>query len=274
MKPLLVIPPAPERWKAVQDLLGHKGPLWLEDIELRIKEGVPDSRDAFAVVANGGQLVANTCINRRDDLGLLGHVFTRPEFRGRGLAHEVMRTALAWFDMTGGKWAFLGCRAELVPRFQQFGFDVLHRVTSPVMDDVTMCRRARGVGDDPLPASDGEVQIADVTRADWPLLVALLQYRPGADPRVEIATSAVAAELTGLDLLSQQQHGRCHLLAAKRAGRIVALASLSTEKADKRTYAVILPHDEPPAALRAAVQREAEARNYERVEFPMEALSR
>lgn len=273
MKPLLIVPPAPERWPALSGLLGHKGPLWLEDIEKRLREGVPDAHDAFAIAGQGSELVANACIMRRGDVGILGHVFTRPDHRRRGFSRRLIEALLAWFDMTGGRWLYLGCRTELVELYEKFGFHLLHRVTTAVMDDATMLRRAPGVGDDPLPDSAGEVEIRDVTRADWPLLVALLQHRAGADPRVNTAESAVNAELSTLELLRQQEQGQCQLLAAKRAGRVVGLGSLATEKAEKRTYAMLLPHDQPIDALRAALLKEADTKGYEKVDFPMEALA-
>ncbi len=273
MKPLLIIPPAPTRWPALRELLGHKGPLWLEDIEKRLCEGVVGGQDALAIFVNGGEVLANVCINRQGGIGVLGHTFTRRDHRRRGLATKLLRTALEWFDMTGGKWLYLGCHAELVELYAKCGFKVAHRVTREPIDDVMMMRKAAGVaGDTPLPDGNGDVEIRDVTRADWPLIVALLQDRPGADPRVPLAESAVTAELTGLELLSQQEQGKCHLLAATRAGQITGLASMATAHGTPNTYAMILPHDQAPPRLREAVIADAKARNYVKVEFPMEAL--
>ena len=274
MKPLLIIPPAPARWQSLQGLLGHKGPLWLEDIQKRLHDGVAESRDAFAVVANGGQTLAHACINGREGVGVLGHMFTRADHRGRGLARKVLTTLLSWFDMSGGQWLFLGCHAELLELYGRFGFEPLHRVTRAPIDEVTMCRRSKGAaGVGPLYGAAGPVIVRDVTRADWPLLVALQQYQPGFDPRIAADESAVAAEFSMLELLHQQEAGQTLLLAAWQGPRIAALATLATQHPGPRTYAALLPHNGAPAELRETLLKEARTRGYPQVEFPMEALA-
>jgi hypothetical protein len=113
-----------------------------------------------------------------------------------------------------------------------------------------------------------------VTRADWPLIVALLQHYCGPDPRVALGESALAAETTALDLISQQQQGTCHLLVASRQRRIIGLGSVATAQSAERTYAMTLPHDQPVDGLRQALIDFARARGFRQVDFPMEALAR
>lgn len=273
MKPLLIIAPAPARWHALADLVGHKGPPWLEDIEKRIVHGVDGSQDAFAVIPEGGRLLANACINRRHDVGILGHVFTRPEHRGLGFARRLTTTLLSWFDMTGGKWLYLGSGGGLAQAFYaRFGFDIIRRVRREAEDVVMMLRTADGMTSNPIDSASGGIVIRDISRADWSLIVSLLQHRPGPDPRVSTDESAVSAEDNGLELLSRQEEGTCKLCGAFCGDRLVSLASVATDQLGERTYAMLMPHGDSPPALREAVIEFARSKGYAQVDFPMEAL--
>lgn len=271
LKPLLIQPPAPSRWPALRELWSHAGPLWLEDLEQRL-DGLPNCRDVFSVIYNGSEPLATAVIRAAGDIGILGEVFTKANSRKHGYAQAVIKAALAWFDMTGGKWLYCGCQAELAPLFEKHDFKLIHRLARQPIDDVMLQRRANGVGITPLPMSEGAAQIRGISRADWPLLVALLQDCPGPDPRVNLQESATTAELAMLELLKQQEGGACTLLAAERAHRIVAVASLATAQPGERSYAMLFPHDAAPSELRVAVEKTAAEKNYAQVDFPMETL--
>jgi len=273
VKPLLILGPSPARWPAVAQLLGHEESLWLEDLRRRLVDGVDGSHDAFAAIPDGGQMLAGAGIRRRHDIGVLGHLFTRPEHRGRGYARLLMQALLSWFDMSGGKWLYLTTPAELAGGlFEKFGFRALCR--SPQADGAraTMLRKLGHTADSPFDKLSGPLRIRDASRADWALLVALLQHRKGADPRVPLAESALTAERTALELLTQQEQGVCHLRLACCQERIVGVGSIAKRPGDKRTYAVLFPHDDRPEGLREAVLEYARVQGYEQVDFPMEAL--
>lgn len=273
MKPLLIIPPAPARWQALCDLLRHRGSPWVQDMAQRINHGVPGAEDAFAVIATGGNYLASASISKCGDLGVLGHVYTRPEQRGRGYARQLTETVLSWFDMTGGRWLLHSTTAELDEAvYAKFGFVPLRRVGWPPHDRVTMVRAGQGVTGDPYPELGGEVEVRELTRADWPAMVTLLQYRQGPDPRVSLDESAVAAEPFTLDLIVHQERGACQLLGARQGGRLVGLATLATDQPPPRTYAMLMPHVAAPAELRAAVMEQGKSRGYEHIELPMESL--
>ena len=273
MKPLLIIPPAPARWPALEDLLRHRGLPWLPDIAQRFGPGILGAQDALAVLPAAGQFLASACINKCGDVGVLGHCYTRPEHRLHGFARRLVETVVSWFDMTGGKWLFLGTTAELdEPFYRKFGFAPLHRVAWKPYDHVMTLRIGRGVTDDPLTGVGGDVAVRTISRAEWPAMVALLQYRRGADPRVTLHESAVTAEVFTLDLIEHQERGACRLLGAFQGPRLVGIATVATDRVGDRTYAMLLPHTDPPLALRAAVEAFAESRGYAHVDYPMEAL--
>lgn len=273
MKPLLIIPPALARWRPLHDLLEHKGPPWLPDIEQRLTHGVKGAEDAYAVIPSGGQFLANACINKCGDVGVLGHVFTRPEHRRHGYARQLMETVLSWFDMTGGKWLFLGTTAELDEGlYRKFGFAPLRRAAWAPHDRLTMLRTGNGATGDPFTDVTGDVALRNVTRADWPAMVTLLQYREGADPRVPLGESAVTAEVFTLDLIDHQEKGTCQLLGAYQGRRLIGLASVATDRLGERTFAMLMPHTGAPPELHAAVLDFTRSKGYTQTDFPMEAL--
>jgi GNAT superfamily N-acetyltransferase len=275
MKPLLILAPSPTRWRAIEELLRHEEAGWLDDLRKRLVDGVDGSQDAFAVIPEATHLLASACIRRRHDVGVLGHLFTRPDHCLRGHARLLMQTLLSWFDMTGGKWLYLTSPRDLTEGlFEKFGFRVLWRHASETPDRAMMLRVPVRAGESPFEALDGPVRTRDVTRADWALLVALLQHHHGADPRVPLEESALTAEATALELIGQQERGTCRLTAACRRSRIVGLGSMATDQVGPRTYAMLLPHDQPPEGLREGLLASARAQGYSQVDFPMEALAK
>ena len=103
MKPLLILAPSSTRWQAFEQLLAHEEQSWLDDLRMRLTEGVRGSRDAFAALPDGSRLLASACIRRRHDVGVLGHVLTIPAERRRGRARALLQALLSWFDMSGGR---------------------------------------------------------------------------------------------------------------------------------------------------------------------------
>jgi hypothetical protein len=118
----------------------------------------------------------------------------------------------------------------------------------------------------------GDTVVRDVTRADWPAMVTLLQYSPGPDPRVPLDESAVTAEVFTLDLIDHTERGACALKGAFRGARLVGLATVAIDRSGERTYGMLIPHSAPPPELRAAVLEFAQSKGYAHVDFPMEAL--
>jgi GNAT superfamily N-acetyltransferase len=273
MKPLLIIPPAPARWPALHDLLRHKGQPWLRDIEQRSLRGVPSAQDVCGVMQAGGQFFASACINKYGDVGVLGHCFTRPEHRRQGHARRLVEAVVSWFDMTGGQWLFLGTTAELDEGFyRKFGFQPLRRVAWTPYDHLTMWRPGRGASGDPFANLAGDITIRDLTRAEWPAMVTLLQYCPGPDPRVPLDESAVTAEAFTLDLIDHLERGACALKGAFRGPRLTGLATIATDRSGEQTFGLLVPHTGAPPELLAAAIEFAHGRGYTRVDFPMEGL--
>lgn len=274
IKPLLILPPAPARWPAMQDLPLHADPLWQQDLERRFVAGLRGAQDAFAVIPDGGRLLACAAICKRHDLGVLNRVFTRPEHRRRGLARAALGAVVAWFDMTGGKWLYATAPTDLAETWlAAHGFRVLRRSPRTPADTVVLLRAAADVPDDPVSTADGPLTIHDVARVNWPTLVALLVNRLGPDPRVPLDESAALAEQTALELLSRQEAGVCQLKAAFRGPRLVGIATVATDQLGDRTHAMLIPPTGAPPELRHAALALAQSKGYAHADFLMEALA-
>lgn len=65
------------------------------------------SRDALALLPDGGRVLAIAALRRREQFGVLGQLFTHPDHRRRGYARQLLQALLSWFDMTGGRWLYL-----------------------------------------------------------------------------------------------------------------------------------------------------------------------
>ena len=88
------LPPIPSQ--EVLSCLSELGDPWLQDIRVRLGDPPENGRNIFCVGREGsGQIVSNTWIGWNGQLpegervGLLGHVFTLPTHRQRGLATRV-----------------------------------------------------------------------------------------------------------------------------------------------------------------------------------------
>ena len=274
MKALLIIPPCPARWLALEKLLDHERDARRADLELRFTKTVDSANDAFTIIPDGGQILACACLAKRGDAGVLLYVFTHRDHRRRGFARRVIETLTSWFDMVGGKWLYASATADVAPPFAaRFGFRRLHGVSGDPHDTLALLRRSNTEASDPFGGPACDVTIRDVTRADYPLMVSLMQHRAGPDPRVPLAESACGAQTAVLDLIHQQEQGTCKLLAAFRGTRIVGIASVATDPLGERTYAMRIPHDEALPKLREALLAFAETKGYKQVDFPLESLA-
>jgi GNAT superfamily N-acetyltransferase len=273
-KPLLIFTPAPARWPAVEKLFSELPPPLLADLEARFTRELPGAQDAFAVIPDGGQVLACAAINRRDGVGVLGYVYTRPEHRGQGYVRDLLAVALSWFDMTGGRWLYAFGPRALGQSMADFCFQVRHCGLADGHETISLLRRSSHAPEEPFPATPegAEPQVRDLTRADWPLLVALLQHRAGPDPRVPAGESAVGAEHFALDLVSQAERGACLLKGAFVDHTLISAGVVATDRPTAQTYGLLMPCDAAQPALREALVAAAKVKGYEGVEFPMEAL--
>lgn len=110
-------------------LLRHKGSPWIEEIRNRIEGKYAESVDRFLVALAGDRLVAHVwyTVSAADArLGLLGHVFTRPDYRRRGISTRLMQAAMADFlDRGGVMMQLFTSTPHTVPFYEKLGYENL-----------------------------------------------------------------------------------------------------------------------------------------------------
>lgn len=120
-------PPDEEYLRKIGQFLAHKGSPWIEDMLARLRgEKVAYSTDFFFVGEIGGELVGHvwyTVPRDTQDVGVLGHVYTRPDQRRKGVCYALTGAVVEAFKGHGGEAMFvLTGNPELIRICEHFGF--------------------------------------------------------------------------------------------------------------------------------------------------------
>ncbi|HLJ54190.1 MAG TPA: GNAT family N-acetyltransferase [Chthonomonadaceae bacterium] len=124
----VVTAPDGEYAESIRDLLAHKGPEW----ELHIRAALDGETDAletrFYLGLLDGRPVANVMTVESLGIGILGHVFTRPEQRRKGICQAIFRRLLQDFGRRDGRVLLLGTGFESAAYwiYHSFGFRSLN----------------------------------------------------------------------------------------------------------------------------------------------------
>jgi len=123
----VIRPPAGEYAEPIFRLLEHKGSPWTADIKERLEgERLEWSCDYFVIAEIKEKIISNIWFgtsSQNKEIGTLGHVFTRPEHRGRGLCSALMEVACRIFREQGGLAIYLGSGTPVAIRiYERYGF--------------------------------------------------------------------------------------------------------------------------------------------------------
>ena len=100
--------PAGRYARAISKLLDHKGQPWLTHVELANRDEVDALRTTYYVGLLGRHIVGNVMIVGDGRAGILGHVFTQPRHRRKGICTCLMAAAVADFRDSGALAMDLG----------------------------------------------------------------------------------------------------------------------------------------------------------------------
>jgi hypothetical protein len=92
----------------VAELLAHKGGDWNAHIAAALESELDGLETRFYIAAMQGRGVCNVMTVEHAGVGILGHVFTRPEHRRKGLCSAVFRHFTPDFRARGGRRLTLG----------------------------------------------------------------------------------------------------------------------------------------------------------------------
>ena len=108
-------------------LLSHKRGPWMDDIRSRTQGECGGSLDHYILARADNRLVAHLWYTVSADdkrIGFLGHVYTRPDYRRKGIASRLMEAAMADFVGEGGMVMQLyTSNVVTVPFYERFGFE-------------------------------------------------------------------------------------------------------------------------------------------------------
>ena len=118
-------------------LLEHKGPPWIDDIRRRVDGCVPGADDHYYVAKDGRHMIAHawyTVAETDPRLGLVGHIYTHPDYRRRGIAAHLLDIVMSDFLARGGEIMQLFTSTPFsIAFYEQLGFENVF--ASPVYHD-------------------------------------------------------------------------------------------------------------------------------------------
>lgn len=106
--------PDPEWAERVEQLLGHKGPVWRWGNRAAVRRDL-GIEARFYLLHRQGEPLANISTFTCRGVGHFGHVWTRPEDRRQRAASQLMGLQMAHFRETGGQALFLGTGYDSAP---------------------------------------------------------------------------------------------------------------------------------------------------------------
>jgi GNAT superfamily N-acetyltransferase len=116
--------PAGRYAHAIRQFLSHKGQPWLTHVDLANQGQVDDLETTYYVGFLGRAIAGNVMIVGDGRVGILGHVFTDPRHRRKGICCELMAAAVEGFRLSGGLALSLGTGHDSPPYriYHGFGF--------------------------------------------------------------------------------------------------------------------------------------------------------
>lgn len=119
-----VLGPCQEYAERLVSFLKHKGGLWVWHIEKALKEPLEGLESRFYIGEIGDTLVGNICTFESASVGILGHVYTYPAHRRKGICQTLMHYVMEDFRRRGGKILTLstGYNSPAYHIYASFGF--------------------------------------------------------------------------------------------------------------------------------------------------------
>ena len=114
-----------ESWRdKVVPLLAHKGKPWVWQIEQTLSGEIAPLESYYYLALVGEEVAGNVCTFEQAGGGILGHVFTRPEHRRKGICRAILEAQSEDFRARGGRALFLGTGAGSTAWniYHSFGF--------------------------------------------------------------------------------------------------------------------------------------------------------
>lgn len=158
----------------LREFLGHKPDSFKRHIALSLAGPLEELETRFYIGRLGPSIITQVMTVEYAGVGLLGHVFTRPEHRRQGAYRAVMARQMEDFRRRGGQLLLLGTGYESPPYwiYYSFGFRSVTDGSGFMRYSASDDFEARWFA--PAPA-----QVVPVKWRHWPTLSALFAQREG-----------------------------------------------------------------------------------------------
>ena len=111
----VLLAPDPADPLGVGELLAHKPGDWGWHLQTALADGLDRCETRFYLAVMDGRAVSNVMVSESYGVGILGHVFTRPEHRRKGLCQHVFDHLMPDFRSRGGLRLVLGTGFDSAP---------------------------------------------------------------------------------------------------------------------------------------------------------------
>lgn len=221
-----VAAPAGRYAKAIRALLAHKGQPWLLHVDLANRGLTDRLRTTYYVGFVGRDLAGNVMIVDDGRVGILGHVFTSPAHRRKGVCRELMAAALDGFRAGGGRVLTLGTGFESPAYwiYHSFGFRSVAAGSGHMLLEMQP-------GAVEAQFAPGRARVADARWHHWPGL-SLLFLQPRGDWLRVFSCGVMGQEDFEGRFLDLQRHREARRAQAKvlvARGRVVGAAILQRD---------------------------------------------
>lgn len=222
--------PDPMWKKRILPFLRHKGEPWLWAMALALDEGLEGCAQYYYLgVLENGEVVGNIMTTESMDppIGILGHVFTAPEHRRKGICSALMEALTEDFRARNGRALFLHTGYDSPPYhiYASWGFEGYRNTGTMrwVLEDNFWARQFA-----PRP-----VEVRNTTWADWAPLEALSEVDTGWHLRSVLLGIEGFAGFEGTYLRVQKW---------LREGRLLDFKVLAAEDGAVMGYALVGPY--------------------------------
>lgn len=124
MRSILVTPSQKDYRERALSLLGHKGQPWLWHIDQALSGKIQDLETRFYLGLVENDPICNITTSEYDRVGILGHVYTKPEHRRKGACTLLMESQMEDWKRRGGGFMLLMTECHSAPYwiYDHFGF--------------------------------------------------------------------------------------------------------------------------------------------------------
>ena len=121
----VITPPDLQYHDKLMKLLGHKGWEWVWQVEQGLDGSTDTLENRFYVARRDDELISNICTFEVDGVGILGHVWTPPEERRKGLCSRIFDAIMPHLKKRKVRLMLLGTGYDTPPYhiYRRYGFE-------------------------------------------------------------------------------------------------------------------------------------------------------